>query len=207
MKKKTQELINRAYQVLIDKIDVKNFEEFIYELVEENELKTKSLLYDLIDINYRSKKYKKELSKLIEKAISEEERISLEIYKKYLAIQNSKGKEEIYILWGGLWELHWDYTSNEIFEDMYTISEEKMDFMSGYGNLTEVELIQKIKVYSLKILEWFYRCRKEEDWRIFLHGEEKEILVESEKIENLEKEPVSFFTTTLDIIKGILGIR
>lgn len=91
-----QELKHKAYQLLIDKIDVEDFENFLYKLVDNSEMKNNSLLFDLVTVNYKSNRFKKELFRLIESFCIEEKLIVLEIYRNCLKINKNNNEEEFF---------------------------------------------------------------------------------------------------------------
>lgn len=96
MKRKiTQELKQKTYQLLTDKIDIEVFESFLYKLVEDNEFNSEDLLFDFININYKSNDYRRRLLNLIKNNYSEEELLSLEVYSLCLMLSCSNENEVI----------------------------------------------------------------------------------------------------------------
>ena len=164
-----QELKQQAYQVLINKIDVKVFEKSLYQLVEETELRSNSLLFNLVCINYKSKKYKKELNNIIKDYCTEEELLSLKIYENSLkAVQSTHWKEIHEII---------EYFSNQyfgneyeydIFYVFYRLCDELDLLKSGYNTMTEDLIIKKAKEYSELVIDKFNFYKKNEDWIRFL---------------------------------------
>ncbi|UTD14328.1 hypothetical protein HER15_02060 [Tenacibaculum mesophilum] len=94
-RKITQKLKQKTYQLLVDKIDIEVFESFLYKLVENNEFNSKDLLFDFININYKSNDYRRRLLNLIKDNSSEKELLNLEVYSLCLTLSRSNENEVV----------------------------------------------------------------------------------------------------------------
>jgi len=210
------ELKHKAYQVLIDKIDVITFEEYLYKKVEEIEdFKSDSILFDFLCIDYKYENYRKEFKNLIEDSFSEEELLSLKIYEECLNISKIDDKKDIYKSLDEFYDLYISYEYNyELLYGFYLLIVEKDSIEYGYSLINEKELLIKIKKHTSKVLERFEFYREKEDWKTFL---DEVIYIEPEKkmikieVENASIEKVTskkrFENIVLDNLKGIFGIR
>jgi len=147
------------------------FEEYLYKLVEEaSVLKSDSLLFDFLSIDYTSGSYREKLKALINVSSTQEELLSLEVYEKCIKINKVNSKEEIFILLDEFYNLYLDYYDNyyELLYEFYLLHIEKDSIESGYSNQTEEELVDRIKKYAFKVLEMFYKYREQESWIKFL---------------------------------------
>ncbi len=210
-----EQLIHKAYQVLIDKIDVTSFESYLYKLVEENGLNAKSLLYDFVDINYRVNDYKKHLFNFINKECSEEELDSLRIYEESLKIIEAESDEQIYLGLNFFMDLYvGSFYEYRVIYELYILYYEMEAIENVYSSLTKEGLLKKVKIYSSKVLECFVLYRDNSDWKGFLNAT-IEVEKEEEK-KKINKKPInsynlahneSFGTKLKSLIKGILGLR
>lgn len=170
-----QELKHKAFQVLIDKIDIITFESYLYQLVQENELKSKSILFDFVNINYRLDNCRKEIFNLIQDHCSEIELLSLKIYEKCLLMCSSDKTVELFSLLDEFTSIciDVDYEYNVIYQ-FYIMDVQKDSLLDGFGIKNEKELIIDVKNYAKKVIDWFNQNKKDENWSKFLCGPDNE---------------------------------
>ncbi|CAM1339985.1 hypothetical protein [Tenacibaculum amylolyticum] len=211
-----QEIKQKAYELLINKIDVNTFEGVIYGLVDDKIIDSKSLLFDLISINYKSESFKENLKKLVLNSYSEEELLSLKIYENCLEFLKKNGEQETFYFLQFFASLYVDNSYElDIIYQFYFLNTRYDAIENGYSLMKKDIIIRKTQEHCEKVLNWFEINREKEDWDTFLYEfikdnvleEETKVYARNNQIEFYEKEPVSLFTATLNIIKGILGIR
>ncbi len=214
-----QELKQKVYQLLIDKIDVDSFQEYLFGLVEITELKSDSLLFELVDINYKREEYKKELSNLIKGYFTEDELMSLEIYERCLSLIEIE-EEKMFIELDELSSLYIrrDFSS-ELLSNFYMLNVEIDNLEIGYNLLDKEQIIKNTREYARLVIENFKTYKEKKDWNNFMNdtvfmnfnymkGDNENIV--PTKIENrsfIRKEPQSNSNKVFDFIKGILGLR
>ncbi len=167
-----KELKKKAYQFLTDVIDIEVFEKFLYQLIEKTELDTKSLLFDIVNINYKSENSKKELLNLINVLYSKEELLSLKVYERCLKITQNEVNEEFYSLIDFLSQqyIENDYEYN-IFYSFYRLNDEINNILeigSNYSIMNEDQINKNAKEYSELVIDKFNFYGENEDWIGFL---------------------------------------
>lgn len=206
-----QVLKQKAYQVLIDKVEVEAFEKYLYRLVEGGELKTKPLLYDFIDINYKSVNYKKELLSLIEDVCLEKELLSLKIYNLCLSILSFDDSIIIFKSISDLSNLfiESDYQSDLLYE-FFCMNNNQISDGFDYYSLNEKQIILRAKSFSEKVIIKFNYFKTNENWNDFLNYKVEEEKKNNHKIANNNTPPFqnkNAVTKLKSFIKGILGLR
>ena len=217
-----QELKQRAYQLLIDKIDVVVFEQYLYELVERSEMKNNSLLFDFVSINYKKEIYKKVLYNLLKDSCSEEELLSLKIYEYCLRVIETEQGTEVLNSLQSLSDIYFsDLNEINIVYSFYIINMYDC-YQTGYDSLKDEEAILKTKENATKVLKIFKYYRENENWSQFLSETieeelieqvpENKIILESKtdkiKIKDISvKKDKSLFKKLIDSLKGISGLR
>jgi len=168
-----QELKQKAYQLLIDKIDVEGFENFLYKLVDNSEMKNNSLLFDLVTVNYKSNSYRKELFRFIESFCIEEELTILEIYKNCLKLKNKDKGEEFFKSLENISNIYIesDYTF-DILYPLYWKNNELESLREGFGFSSIEKIIKDVEEYSKLVIKEFHIYREEENWFHFLKESE-----------------------------------
>jgi len=184
----SQELKHRAFRVLIDSIDVSIFEEYLFDLVEKTELKSDSLLFDLLNINFKTNSYKKDLKLLIKNSFSEEELVSLNIYERCLRIKKVDNEKEIFDLIDELSSIHLEHNHTyELTHKFYHLSFWIESVENGFSTEKEKDLLSQIEKYTSKVLERFEFHKEKEEWSkfldevIYIEPEKKTIKIKEEK--------------------------
>ncbi|CAL2089793.1 conserved protein of unknown function [Tenacibaculum sp. 190524A02b] len=211
MKRLEQELKQKAFELLIDKIDVDAFEKYLYQLVEKNEINSESLLFDLVDINYKKSNYKKYLLNLIKDKSGEDELLCYEIYALCLSLSTSINDKETLNLIDNLSKLNikTDYVY-DILMEFYMLNDRMESEWYYYNHLTDEEAITRAKDFSKKVILKFNLYKRTEDWNDFLNcvikKEKREIKIEK-PIVVTKKQDKSLLSKVLGFLKGIIGIR
>ncbi|WP_299158296.1 hypothetical protein [uncultured Tenacibaculum sp.] len=206
-----QKLKQKAYQVLIDKIDVETFENELYQLVEKNELKSDSLLFDFVSIDFKSDNYEKEIFNLLKNSCSDDELLSFETYFLCLKLSNSEKESIILNLINALSKLYIEkgYEYDLLYE-FYKLNDGIQSLDYDYYCLTEEQIISKARLFSEKVITKFNFYKENEDWDEFLNCI---IEVEVDKREAIKpshtliKQNESLFSSTINLLKGMLGLR
>jgi hypothetical protein len=211
VKEMNKVLKQKAYQVLIDSLDVAEFEERLYKIVDDNELKSNSLLFDFVNIDYKLDSYKDRLLNIIKSYCSEEELLSLEVYSFCLILSTSKGEKIIFNSINSLSGLNVesDYQYDMLYE-FYRLEETILGDEFYYHSLTKEEIIIKAKLFSEKVISKFNFYKEKEDWSGFLN-----CIIEKEEIESEVKRssyiPIkqneSLFSSTINLLKGMLRLK
>ena len=165
-------LKQKAYEVLINKIDIETFEGFIYKLTEKAEFSSNSLLFDIVSINYKSKNSKKELYNLIKKLFTKNELLSLNVYENCLKIIQYENIEEfdnsLKYLSDQYVESNYEYN---VFYNFYRLNNESV-FISeigySYSEIDKEQIINNTKEYSKIVIDMFNFYKENEDWDNFL---------------------------------------
>ncbi|MCF2875738.1 MULTISPECIES: hypothetical protein [unclassified Tenacibaculum] len=165
-------LKQKAYEVLINKIDIETFEGFIYKLTEKAEFSSNSLLFDIVSINYKSKNSKKELKSLIKKLFTKNELLSLNVYENCLKIIQYENIEEfdnsLKYLSDQYVESNYEYN---VFYNFYRLNNESV-FISeigySYSEIDKEQIIKNTKEYSKIVIDMFNFYKENEDWDNFL---------------------------------------
>ncbi len=164
-----QDLKEKAYQLLIDKIDVGFFQEYLYELVENTDLGVDSLLFEFVSINYKRKDYQKILYNLMSDRCSEEELLSLKIYSSCININDSE-KDDIIL--ASLEDLDNLYVQNGYTNDMlyefYILNDSFHSTEYNYYDLSKEEVLIETKKHSKKVISKFNFYKGKENWSDFL---------------------------------------
>lgn len=171
-RKITQKLKQKAYQLLADKIDIEVFESFLYKLVENNEFNSKDLLFDFININYKSNDYRRRLLNLIKDNSSEKELLSLEVYSLCLTLSRSNENEVVLSAINSLSGLNsqTEYQYDILFE-FYMLNDNILGDGFYYYSLTNKQVIDRAKLFSEKVISKFNSFKENEDWYGFLNCE------------------------------------
>lgn len=208
----SQELKQTAYQLLIDKITVNEFEQYLFKSVEgEIELQSNSLLFDFVNINYKSGNYKKQLFRFLENFCSEEELLSLKIYSLCMKLLSFE-KQNVII--GVINEMSSLFNFNdydyEILYEFYLLNSMILPDGYNYYHLTKEQVVINAKLYAKEVIIKFNFYKRSEDWYKFLNCS---ITI---KKENAKKIMISNYTNQKNeglvwklsyLIKGILGLR
>ena len=172
----SQELKQKAYQVLIDKIDVETFENELYKLIDEKGVNSKSLLFDIVSINYKSKNSKKELQNLIIKLFTKNELLSLNVYENCLKIIEYETNEEfdkaLEYLSNQYIESNYEYN---VFYNFYRFKNESVcisEIGYSYSGIDKEQIIKNTKEYSKIVIGMFNVYKEKEDWDNFLVDKE-----------------------------------
>jgi len=210
MKINNQQLKQKTFEFFVDIISIGDFEKYLYKLVENAKLDSNSLLFDLIDINYKSENYKKELLNLIEDICSDEELLSFKIYSLCLSIISSADDNIILKSISDLSDLfiEFEYESSLLYEFFFLNNNQIPD---DYNLLNEEQIIVRAKSYSEKVIAKFNDCKMNESWDDFLYFaiEEEEIKIDNKIIDSYIPltQNENFVTKLMNLIKGILGLR
>ncbi|PKH52200.1 hypothetical protein CXF68_16540 [Tenacibaculum sp. Bg11-29] len=207
-----EELTQKAYQLLIDKIDVDTFEKYLYELVEISQFNSKTLIFDFVNINYKLGNYKKPLFNLLECYCSDEELLSFKIYFSCLNLLSSDTDKFILELISDLSSL-WvqnDYELDMLHEFYMLNISMPSSFGDDYYHLSEAEGIAKAIMYSKEVILKFNFFKKSHDWKGFLkciiekEEEHKNNIIKT-KYTSIEQSK-SLSNKIIDLLKGILGL-
>jgi hypothetical protein len=114
----------KAFQLLYDKLEKKEFEQDLYDFVQVCDLNNNKFIYDLVTINYRSEMYKKEVFSCLKQYCSEMEITSFSAYEQALAIIGSSNASYI-------------FSVLDSFTDLYIKSEYSYATLSKYYFLRE----------------------------------------------------------------------
>ena len=210
-----KELKKKAYQFLISEIDIETFEKFLYQLVEKIELDTKSLLFDIVNINYKSEKSKTELLSLINILYSKEELLSLKVCERCLKITQKEVNEEFY---SHIDFLSQQYVENDyeynIFYSFYRLNDEINNILEigfSYSIINEDQINKNVKEYSELVIDKFNFYRENEDWLGFL----TDISYDNFNYAKKQKETLDIYTSNknnigssfYNIILKFLGLK
>lgn len=207
-----QELKEKAYQLLRDKIDVNSFQYYLFGLVEKTELKSDSLLFELVNINYKREDYRKLLLNLLKEYCSDDELLSLNIYVLCSKLCNSKNDKMSLELINNLSSLYiQDNYDLEVLYEFYILSNEIEAFEYTYYNLTQEEIINKAKNYAVKVISKYNFYRDDDDWEGFFNYKiEREVVIKepSKKIKYvyIEQQHKSIQKKIIDLLKRVLGL-
>lgn len=212
-RKITQKLKQKAYQLLVDKIDIEVFESFLYKLVENNEFNSKDLLFDFININYKSNDYRRRLLNLIKDNSSEKELLSLEVYSLCLTLSRSNEKEVVLSAINSLSGLNsqTEYQYDILFE-FYMLNDNILGDGFYYYSLTNEQVIDRAKLFSEKVISKFNSFKENEDWYGFLNCEievksDDKVLKQNNVIKEVKlDENKSLIRKSIDLFKQALGV-
>lgn len=206
-----QELKEKAYRVLIDSLDVTVFEKYLYKLVDENELKSNSLLFDFVNIDYKSGNYNKKVAGFLKDSCTDDELLCLEIYSKSKKILKNTEDTVVLQLVESISKLNvkTEYQYDLLY-NFYLLNVGTLPDSYFYYHLTKEEIIIKAKLFSEKVISKFNFYKKNEDWYGFLNCIiEKEETKNDVKISNYIpiKQNESLFSRTINLFKVMLGIK
>ncbi|AZJ31655.1 hypothetical protein SAMN05444344_2392 [Tenacibaculum mesophilum] len=212
-RKITQKLKQKAYQLLVDKIDIEVFESFLYKLVENNEFNSKDLLFDFININYKSNDYRRRLLNLIKDNSSEKELLSLEVYSLCLTLSRSNENEVVLSAINSLSGLNsqTEYQYDILFE-FYMLNDNILGDGFYYYSLTNEQVIDRAKLFSEKVISKFNSFKENEDWYGFLNCEievknDDKVLKQNNVIKEVKlDENKSLIRKSIDLFKQALGV-
>ncbi|WP_047788789.1 hypothetical protein [Tenacibaculum mesophilum] len=212
-RKITQKLKQKAYQLLVDKIDIEVFESFLYKLVENNEFNSKDLLFDFININYKSNDYRRRLLNLIKDNSSEKELLSLEVYSLCLTLSRSNENEVVLSAINSLSGLNsqTEYQYDILFE-FYMLNDNILGDGFYYYSLTNEQAIDRAKLFSEKVISKFNSFKENEDWYGFLNCEievksDDKVLKQNNVIKEVKlDENKSLIRKSIDLFKQALGV-
>lgn len=209
---KTQELKQKAYQLLINKIDIMTFERYLFDLVEKTTIKSDSLLFDFVNINYHSVNYKKDFHNIIKDNYSEEELLSFEIYENCWGIIKEDDTKEVLKLLSLLSDIYYRVNAEVII--VYSFYRLNMYdcFIENEPTYTEEKDIALIaKEIAFKIVEIYNVYKESENWSGFLiesietENEENSKMYSSIK-EGKASEQKGLSSMILDSLKALFRI-
>ncbi|CAL2057869.1 hypothetical protein [Tenacibaculum sp. 190524A05c] len=218
-----QELKQKAFELLIDKIDVNTFERYLYQFVKDNELDSKSILFDFIEINYKSERWKKDLENLILDSFPKEELLSYQIYNLCLKISETKNTGVILNSLNELSSLYSEHDFDyDILYNFYIYNARGGLLEIGYHFSEEEDIISNTTKDVFKVLDLFKMYRYEGNWNRFLNevlNKEPISVFYPGKTEKLKRSSAmlssssssekerDMFERILDFFKGVLGLR
>ncbi|NMH88952.1 hypothetical protein [Flavivirga algicola] len=152
----------KIFDVLTEKITVSEFENWLYnsEEILEN-LKSNTFYFDLISINYKSKKWLKELNDLIKDKYDEDYLIILKIERGCLEICQSETPSQVYQTLSKL-IIDFDYeTDLDILWKFYSLYGCYDSFEGSMFNKCYIE--KEAKFYSKQVLKISKNCKDYEE--------------------------------------------
>jgi hypothetical protein len=169
---KDKDLKYQCFKVLVDIISKTEFESNLYKLVEDVELKSDSLLFNLVTINYVSKDYKKHIELVLKSYCSEVELLAYNTCSTAQKILITNNSDDISIL---VTKLSYKYVETDygdyIFYPYFILNEDLGLLQGGYGGLdcsSIDEVVEKAKVLSKEVLKLFKIHKEYENWNEFL---------------------------------------
>ncbi|GAA3643282.1 hypothetical protein [Flavivirga jejuensis] len=152
----------KIFDVLIEKITVSEFENWLYnsEEIIEN-LNSNPYYFDLISINYKNEEWLKQLNNLIKEKYSEDYLIILKIEKGCLQICQSKTPYQVYQILSELIR-DFDYDTNfDILWKFYSLYKYYESFEGSMFNKYSFE--KEAKFYSEQVLRISKNCKDYEE--------------------------------------------
>jgi hypothetical protein len=188
----------KAFQLLYDKLEKKEFEQDLYDFVQVCDLNNNKFIYDLVTINYRSEMYKKEVFSCLKQYCSEMEITSFSAYEQALAIIGSSNASYIFSVLDSFTDLYikseYSYAT---LSKYYFLREELSLIDDGYGERSEMEVLGEIKKYSRTVIDLFNSYKEKEDWKGFLLGSEEIVNSNTSEIEVQEMSAKEFVSSSL----------
>ncbi|TMM31497.1 hypothetical protein FDT66_05920 [Polaribacter aestuariivivens] len=148
-----EEVKEKAIELLLDIISKEDFEMMLYEKVKSEDLIKNSLLFELVNINYRLEGFKKPLLEILRKEISEEVFIIYNIKLYSEKIKDENNTKTILHYFSKIYNLFDFDQEYSLMWDFYNINEELDLVEFGYENESEVIMNLK-KICSLVCKEF-----------------------------------------------------
>ncbi|WP_397364061.1 hypothetical protein [Olleya sp. R77988] len=142
----------KIFDVLTGKITVSEFENWLYNCEEFISLiNSNSFYFNVISINYKDEKWKKQLDNLVKEKYNENFKLVYKIERSCLEIIESNEPKKVYEILTKL-TLNFDYdTDYYALWDFYSIHSR---FDTFYGSMfNENELLKEAKFYAKQVIE------------------------------------------------------
>nr|WP_321233829.1 hypothetical protein [uncultured Psychroserpens sp.] len=182
----------KIFDVLIEKISVSEFENWLYTSEEIlSKVNDDSFIYELITINYKSKKWRLEIEELLYENLKKEDLMLMQIKNTCYKLSNSKS----YIVSSNIlrnFMNYFDYnTDSSIQYEIYGLYCENE--LVGSGFRSEKEFNDAVKKVANEILELLYNCQDLNEKRELIRQER--VIIEVAKSSNfsLKQKIVAFF--------------
>ncbi|MBL0682913.1 hypothetical protein [Aquimarina mytili] len=144
-----KELELNISKVLIGLITIDEFESIIYQEYYVEQMKSNDFISNIITINYKNKKWKKELEELIYELWVDNKYLTYVLYKYCHIIIENTDSETVFHTMDKIAELciKYDYEYDTLMQ-FYGFADELGFILSGYGSRSAEKLILDIKTYA-----------------------------------------------------------